>query len=110
MFTDGLSLHNVFAKMALPEQVATIVDPTLFQQGDMGEASSSLNNPQNQNSPSSLKIHECLISILKVGIACSQELPTDRMDINAVVSQLHAIRNSLLGTGIHRDRKARAEV
>ncbi|XP_058217300.1 probable LRR receptor-like serine/threonine-protein kinase At3g47570 [Rhododendron vialii] len=108
MFSGTMSLHS-FAKMALPDQVATIVDPTLFQQRDMGEASSSLYTPD-RSSPSSHQIHECLVSILKVGIACSQELPTDRMDINAVVSQLHAIRNSLLGTGLHRDRKARAEV
>lgn len=109
MFSGTMSLHS-FAKMALPDQVATIVDPTFFQQQDMGEASSSLRNTPDQSSPSSHQIHECLVSILKVGIACSQELPTDRMDINAVVSQLHAIRSSLLGTGLHRDRKARAEV
>lgn len=90
--------------MALPNQVANIVDPILFQEHDMGQASSSLNNTSTQNSPSSHKIHEYLVSILKVGIACSQELPTDRMDIKVVVSQLHVIRNSLLEVGAHRSR------
>ncbi|CAL5406899.1 unnamed protein product [Camellia sinensis] len=40
MFNDSLSLHN-FAKMALPKQVASIVDPTLIQQREIGEGSSS---------------------------------------------------------------------
>lgn len=31
MFTDGMTLHN-FAKIALPEQVESIVDPALLQQ------------------------------------------------------------------------------
>lgn len=95
--------------MALPEQVANIVDPTLLQQCDMGEASSSLNNTHDQSSPRTHKLHERLVSILKVGIACSQELPTDRMEINEVVSHLHAIRNCALEAGDRR-RSARAAV
>lgn len=47
---NSLSLY-IFAKMALPEQVANIVDPTLLRQRDMGEASSSLNNTHDQSSP-----------------------------------------------------------
>ena len=43
MFNDNLSLHN-FVKMALPEQVTSIVDPTLFQRRLIGEASSSTKN------------------------------------------------------------------
>ncbi|KAL7191908.1 hypothetical protein ACSBR2_023894 [Camellia fascicularis] len=74
MFNDGLSLHS-FVKMALPELVATVADPTLLQQREMGEASSSTNNTRNQSSHTSHKIHECLISIFNIGIACSQEAP-----------------------------------
>ncbi|CAL5392972.1 unnamed protein product [Camellia sinensis] len=107
MFNDSLSLHN-FAKMALPEQVASVVDPTLIQQREIGKGSSSTKNTQNQSSTGSHKIYECLISILNIGIACSQELPRDRLTINHVVTQLLVIKNNFLGTdGVHRGRRAR---
>ncbi|XP_058191918.1 probable LRR receptor-like serine/threonine-protein kinase At3g47570 [Rhododendron vialii] len=91
MFSDGLTLHK-FAKVALLEQVLNIVDPTLVQQMGMREASSSIQIAQNHSSSSTHEIQECLVSVLKIGIACSDDLPTDRMDIKDVVSQLHAIR------------------
>ncbi|CAL5342995.1 unnamed protein product [Camellia sinensis] len=110
MFNDSLSLHN-FAKMALPKQVASIVDPTLIQQREIGEGSSSTENTQNQSSTSSHKIYECLISILNIGIACSQELPRDRPTINHVVTQLLVIKNNFLGTdGVHGGRRAKITV
>lgn len=95
MFDDNLSLHN-FAKMALPEQVASVVDPTLFHEMEKGEAASSVENAQIQSFANSHQINECLISILKVGIACSEEVPRDRMSINDVITQFCQIRNTLL--------------
>ncbi|XP_028056139.1 probable LRR receptor-like serine/threonine-protein kinase At3g47570 [Camellia sinensis] len=110
MFNDSLSLHN-FAKMALPEQVASVVDPTLIQQREIEEASSSTENTRNQSSTGSHKIYECLISILNIGIACSQELPRDRPTINHIVTQLLVIKNNFLGTdGVHGGRRARITV
>ncbi|CAL5406703.1 unnamed protein product [Camellia sinensis] len=110
MFNDSLSLHN-FAKMALPEQVVSIVDPTLIQQREIGEGSSSTEKTQNQSSNGSHKIYECLISILNIGIACSQELPRDRPTINHVVTQLLAIKSNFLGTdGVHGGRRTRITV
>ncbi|KAL7252551.1 hypothetical protein ACSBR1_007169 [Camellia fascicularis] len=86
MFIDGLNLHN-FAKMALPDQVARIVDPNLLQQ-QKGEASSSSKTTRNQIQrhaiASSEKNEECLLSIIRVGVACSEELPEDRMDIKDI--------------------------
>ncbi|CAL5342788.1 unnamed protein product [Camellia sinensis] len=110
MFNDSLNLHN-FVKMVLPEEVVSIVDPTLVQQREKGKASSNTNNIQNQSSADTRKIQECLISILNIGIACSQELPGDRLTINRVVTQLHVIKNNLLGTdGLHGGRRAKIAV
>ncbi|XP_028122773.1 probable LRR receptor-like serine/threonine-protein kinase At3g47570 [Camellia sinensis] len=110
MFSDSLSLHN-FANMALPEQVASVVDPTLIQQREIGKGSSSTKNTQNQSSIGSHKIYACLISILNIGIACSKELPRDRPTINHVVTQLLVIKNNFLGTnGVHGGRRARITV
>ncbi|XP_028052001.1 putative receptor-like protein kinase At3g47110 [Camellia sinensis] len=81
MFSEGLNLHN-FAKMALPEQVARIVDPNLLQQRQEEEASSSDNNTQSEIQSHAIAIGssekiEFLISVIKVGVACSEELPRD---------------------------------
>ncbi|GMP87680.1 hypothetical protein CsSME_00039952 [Camellia sinensis var. sinensis] len=84
--------------MALPEQVTSIVDPTLFQRRQIGEASSSTNNTGNQSSASNQKNHECLISILNIEITCLQKPPRDQPAINHVVAQLHVIKNNFLGT------------
>ncbi|XP_058219496.1 probable LRR receptor-like serine/threonine-protein kinase At3g47570 [Rhododendron vialii] len=100
MFSDSLTLHN-FVKMSLPEKIAEIVDATLFQQRETGQGSSSIDSNQSQSSHTSYKIQDCVISLLKVGIACSEELPTHRPNINDVVPQLHAIRNTLLDIGVH---------
>ncbi|XP_058201417.1 probable LRR receptor-like serine/threonine-protein kinase At3g47570 [Rhododendron vialii] len=91
MFTGSLTLHD-FAKTALPEPVESIFDQTLIPQDQMGEASTSISSVRNQSSLSSHKIQECLISLLQVGIACSQEQATDRLDINEVRFSLVCIR------------------
>lgn len=103
VFIDGLNLHN-FAKMALSEQVVNIGDPSLFQQIERGETSLSVANPQNQSSPSDHKIQECLVLVLEVGIACSEELPRDRPSMDEVVSRLHLIRKTLFETGLQKGK------
>ncbi|XP_022715019.1 probable LRR receptor-like serine/threonine-protein kinase At3g47570 [Durio zibethinus] len=74
MFRDGLNLHKL-VKMSLPDKVEEIVDPTLV----LGEAAAAA--PK-------IYTHECLISILRIGEACSEELPRDRMEIHAAFHQL----------------------
>ncbi|KAI8551307.1 hypothetical protein RHMOL_Rhmol06G0175800 [Rhododendron molle] len=106
LFNGDLTLHN-FVEMAMVEQVANIADPTLFQQVVMGETSSSINSSRNQSPAGIQEVQECLTSILKVGIACSKELPRDRPDIKEVVAQLHVMKNTLFGVGAHGGRRAR---
>ncbi|KAI8551303.1 hypothetical protein RHMOL_Rhmol06G0175400 [Rhododendron molle] len=106
MFTGSLTLHN-FVEMTMAEQVANIVDQTLFQQVVMGEASSSINSSQNQSPASFHEVQECLTSILKVGVACSNELPRDRPDIKETVTQLLVIKNAFQGVGVHGRMRAR---
>ncbi|KAI8551444.1 hypothetical protein RHMOL_Rhmol06G0186200 [Rhododendron molle] len=98
MFIDGMTLHN-FAKTALAEQVESIVDPTLLAQTEQGEASSSTNSSQSLSFARSHKIREILISIVNVGIACSEELPRDRSVMNEVLTRLHACKKTLLQDG-----------
>ncbi|XVF05352.1 hypothetical protein REPUB_Repub05bG0164800 [Reevesia pubescens] len=102
MFKDGLTLHH-WAKMALPDPVLEVVDPFLLA-GE--ENASSSRNPRRSHMEET-KMKECLISILRVGIACSVESPRDRIDIVDAAKELHFLRDKFLGTGIRTQREAR---
>lgn len=93
MFKDGHNLHN-YAKMVLPDNVLEFVDPALREHEEM-----------NHNDDSH-KVMECMVSIIKAGLACSAELPGERMGIANVVVELHRIREMLLGI----KRRERGEI
>ena len=78
MFSDGLSLHN-FSKMALPERVMEIADSSLIEESDEG------------------RMKHFLTSIPRIGVACSEESASDRMDIKDVVIQLNIIKEVYVG-------------
>ncbi|XVF44044.1 hypothetical protein PTKIN_Ptkin02bG0088800 [Pterospermum kingtungense] len=95
MFKDGLTLHH-FTKMALPDQLLEIVDPLLLGGDDKEETAGRSTKPRKAYTEET-KIEECLISILRVGIACSVESPKDRTDIVDAANELHFIRDKFLG-------------
>lgn len=100
IFKDGLNLHK-FAKMGLLDSVAKVLDPILVREAEetiANEASSSRDHNRIG------KIGECLISIIKVGVACSVEWPRERISISNVASELNRIRNILLGPRTRRQR------
>ncbi|KAK5830576.1 hypothetical protein PVK06_014371 [Gossypium arboreum] len=103
MFKDGLTLH-LFSKMALLDQVLEAVDPLLLPGDNERQSASSSRNPRRANMEET-KMKECFISILKVGIACSVESPTDRMDIVDAAKELHFIRDKFVGTRIRTERE-----
>ncbi|MBA0767123.1 hypothetical protein Gotri_016070, partial [Gossypium trilobum] len=76
MFRDGLNLHKL-VQMCLDENVEDMVDPTLV----LGEAAA-------EPRPHLKGINECLISLLRIGEACSRELPRDRMEIHDALNHL----------------------
>nr|XP_023900157.1 receptor kinase-like protein Xa21 [Quercus suber] len=91
VFEGGLTLHN-YASMAVPDNVMEVVDPKLLNNVDevLGNHNGCLAN----------KIKECLISMVKVGVACSMELPQERWDISKAISELHLVRDIILGARI----------
>ncbi|MBA0594548.1 putative receptor-like protein kinase At3g47110 [Gossypium raimondii] len=103
MFKDGLKLH-LFSKMSLPDQVLEVVDPLLLPRDNKRQSASSSRNPRRANMEET-KMKECLISILKVGIACSVESPTNQMDIVDAAKELHFIRDKFVGTRIRTERE-----
>ena len=91
LFEGGLNLHN-YASLALSGRVMEIVDPKLLNNVD--------EVIDNHNSSPTNKMEECLISMIKVGVACSVEFPQERWDISKAISELHLVRDILLGTRI----------
>ncbi|KAK3426060.1 hypothetical protein EUGRSUZ_F02590, partial [Eucalyptus grandis] len=63
-FKDHLNLHN-FVKVALLDRVMEIMDLAIFN----GESENDME-----------KMRDCVASVLRIGVACSMELPWDRMD------------------------------
>ncbi|XP_050258911.1 receptor kinase-like protein Xa21 [Quercus robur] len=91
VFEGGLNLHN-YASMAVPDGVMEVVDPKLLNNVD--------EVLRNHNGCLANKIKECLISMVKVGVACSMELPQERWDISKAISELHLVRDIILGARI----------
>ena len=89
MFEGGFNLHH-YASMALPNCVMEIVDSKLLNNVD-----EVIDN--HKFSPTNRK-EECLISMVKVGVACPVELPQERWDISKAISELHLVRDILLGS------------
>ncbi|KAF8020100.1 hypothetical protein BT93_G0719 [Corymbia citriodora subsp. variegata] len=65
---------------ALPDRAMDVVDLRLWS-----EAS---------DRQQEIKIRDCMISIFEVGVACSMESPTDRMDMTEAIKKLYSIRVS----------------
>ncbi|XP_060671444.1 probable LRR receptor-like serine/threonine-protein kinase At3g47570 [Ziziphus jujuba] len=84
MFRDGSNLRN-FALAGLSNCVEEIVDAMLLQTENEG----SNKNNVNQDT------HDCLVSVIKIGVACSAELQKERMVIADVVSELCHIKDRL---------------
>lgn len=97
MFKDGLNLHD-FVKRALPDQVIDILDPNLLWERE--DEMTWMNDSHNQNHFRSPKIQECFILIFEIGVSCSREFEGERMNMSAVVNELHLIKEKHLGTRI----------
>lgn len=98
MFSDQLNLHN-FVKMALPERIADIIDP-IFLSSEAKEEETTAADSSNLAHMKREKMHECLISILRIGVSCSLESPRERMAITEAIKELQLIRKILLGNGV----------
>ncbi|XP_022747840.1 LOW QUALITY PROTEIN: receptor kinase-like protein Xa21 [Durio zibethinus] len=79
MFEEVFNLHN-FVVAALPERVIEIIDPKLLQ-----------DRVRRGND----KHLQCLNSIFEIGVICSVESPSERMDMSDVVTKLCSIRDKL---------------
>ncbi|KAA8534093.1 hypothetical protein F0562_031714 [Nyssa sinensis] len=98
MFIDGRRLHKL-SKMVLPERVMEIADPCL----QLEESNEATRNTEIQIVLRA-KMKECLISLVRIGVACSTESPSERMNIKDIVTELSSIKEVFLGVKICGER------
>ncbi|XVF82851.1 hypothetical protein PTKIN_Ptkin16aG0083500 [Pterospermum kingtungense] len=91
MFKENLNLHN-FVKIALPNRVFEITDLILLQESFKGGTMIQDNNKKDNS------LLRGLNSIYEIGIACSVELPIERMNMTSVVVELCSIKDKLFPT------------
>ncbi|XP_058181416.1 putative receptor-like protein kinase At3g47110 [Rhododendron vialii] len=99
MFIDGQSLHKL-CKSALPEQVMGIADSLMLFE----EPKEARNDVDQNEKIGQAKVRECLISLMRIGVACSVESPGERMNVRDAVIGLTTIKEVFLGVGIHDKR------
>ncbi|KAJ8770204.1 hypothetical protein K2173_011545 [Erythroxylum novogranatense] len=100
MFKDELNLRD-FIRMAMPQRLEHIVDPVLLETEATREATSRKNDNNaveiNMNlSSMKPKVRNCLLAVFEVGVTCSSESPTDRMNAGDVNRKLHLIRDAFM--------------
>ncbi|KAL5101873.1 hypothetical protein RYX36_006200 [Vicia faba] len=83
MFYENFSLHKL-CKMKISEEILDIVDSRLVMLNVEDETWIVENN-----------IKECLVMFAKIGIACSEEFPTQRMLPKHVILKLLEIKHKL---------------
>ncbi|GKV12540.1 hypothetical protein SLEP1_g23669 [Rubroshorea leprosula] len=93
-FKDGLNLHQ-FAKLALPEHVMDIVDPSLLQ--ELQSTDENVVDTRRDRRERKVSIKEILITFTRIGVLCSMDSANDRMEMKDVVVELCIIRDKFLG-------------
>ncbi|KAI3447769.1 hypothetical protein Pfo_004434 [Paulownia fortunei] len=93
-FENGLDLHN-FVKMALPERVKEILDPMIVLTSETGEEERTAIECDIAAQDKVDEERECLISIMRIGVACSAASPKERMNIADVLKELQLKKNIL---------------
>ncbi|KAF7847413.1 hypothetical protein BT93_L2989 [Corymbia citriodora subsp. variegata] len=75
-FKDHLNLHT-FVKVGVLDRAMEIMDLAIFN----GESENNIE-----------RMRDCVTFVLRIGVACSMELPRDRMDMAEALKELHKIR------------------
>ncbi|XP_057998006.1 LRR receptor-like serine/threonine-protein kinase EFR [Hevea brasiliensis] len=118
VITYFLNLKN-YVRTKLPGQVIQVLDHKLIATGDVGAEEIV---EDNESDDGQTEIQECnfkienlrlegcdvqkwIVSVLKIGLACSVELPGDRMNMTDVTRKLNIITEAFLRARTHTERQ-----
>ncbi|XP_075510224.1 LOW QUALITY PROTEIN: uncharacterized protein LOC142546413 [Primulina tabacum] len=100
-FNNGMNLHS-FAETAFPDRVKDILEPAIAPTNGKDEEERNTTDYDSNAEKAKLDQElECLVSIIRIGVACSVESPSQRMDIADAVKELQLIRDILLASSIN---------
>ena len=85
-FGETLGLRK-YVQMALPDKVIDIVDNQLLSKDKDADV-----NTTNPDRKEDIRI-ACITSVLHIGVSCSKESPTDRLQIGDALKELLTIRD-----------------
>ncbi|XP_057448807.1 probable LRR receptor-like serine/threonine-protein kinase At3g47570 [Lotus japonicus] len=88
LFEDSQNLHK-FVGISFPDNLLQILDPPLVPRDE-----ETVIEENNRNLVTTAK--KCLVSLFRIGLACSVESPKERMNILDVTRELNIIREAFL--------------
>jgi len=86
-FEQGLSLRE-YVELSLHNRTMDVIDMRL--------SLSLRNERQDIDDFSHKRKTDCLIALLKLGLSCTEEMPSSRMSTGDIIKELHAIKGYLL--------------
>jgi hypothetical protein len=84
MFCNGLTIVD-FVATSYQDDMFRILDAHL--QAECHELTRLSMEKEN-------RVYQCLLSLIKVGLSCTCQVPSERMDMRETAAKLHAIRTS----------------
>jgi len=94
MFADGLNIVN-FVEKYYPEQILHVTDASLQEEYRAG----TQENMVRENA-----VYQCLASLLQVGLSCTRQLPSDRINMREAAMKMHEIETTY-GTYIKGEKR-----
>ncbi|KAJ9557848.1 hypothetical protein OSB04_012462 [Centaurea solstitialis] len=90
-FGEGMNLHD-YVKMALPHRALEIVEPLVMYALEEEMEASNVNRRSSEHEARKWKrLEDGIISLARMGLACSMESPRERMDTGKILHELHRI-------------------
>uniref|UniRef100_A0A0D3HNN5 Receptor kinase-like protein Xa21 n=1 Tax=Oryza barthii TaxID=65489 RepID=A0A0D3HNN5_9ORYZ len=86
MFKDGLTIAK-FVELNVPDRILDLVDPELLQ------GQEDFSNKTLVNMEVDMK---CLLSVINIGLCCTKQSPSERMDMQEVAAKLHGINDAYI--------------
>ncbi|AES95484.2 LRR receptor-like kinase family protein [Medicago truncatula] len=93
MFEEGQNLH-IFVEISFPNNILQILDPHLVPRNEEAK----IEEGKSGNFPPI--VEKCLVSLFRIGLACSVKSPKERMNIVDVTRELSIIKKAFLSGGI----------
>jgi hypothetical protein len=108
MFKEGLSIQK-FTAMALLECVMGIVDLAMpFEENEDNDETNNVDIEESaiieevdHHFNTKIRVVDCLISVLQIGLLCSATSPHERLPTNDVVNKMKAIRDEFSLRPVH---------